>query len=68
MCLLDGITINTSPVGGFLIPKMLRLDKALKLVKRFKYTNNTKSLGNFARKKIDELFVILQKTRGLELI
>jgi hypothetical protein len=55
-------------VGGFLMPKMLRLDKALKLVKRFKYTNNTKSLGNFARKKIDELFVILQKTRGLELI
>ena len=48
--------------------RMLRLDKALKLVKRFKYTNNTKSPGNFARKKIDELFVILQKTRGLELI
>jgi hypothetical protein len=55
-------------VGGFLMSRMLRLDKALKLVKRFKYTNNTKSPGNFARKKIDELFVILQKTRGLKLI
>ena len=48
--------------------RMFRLDKALKLAKRFKYTNNTKSLGNFAREKIDELFVILQKTRGLKLI
>ena len=48
--------------------RMFRLDKALRLSKRFKYTNNTKSLGNFAREKIDELFVILQKTRGLELI
>jgi len=50
------------------MPRMLRLDKALKLSKRFKYINNTKSLGNFARKRIDELFVILQKTKCLKLI
>ena len=49
------------------MPKMLRLNKALKLAKRFKYTNNTKSLGNFARKKIDELFVILQKNKRLRI-